>query len=89
MVDTSGIFLFLVFFFFFFIYFLVSSSLDGLDDFAFLGLELFFTALESFCLRPVGLSPLGLKLLVSLICLQLGMYPMRICLFLNTFRYRL
>uniref|UniRef100_A0A671EK98 Uncharacterized protein n=1 Tax=Rhinolophus ferrumequinum TaxID=59479 RepID=A0A671EK98_RHIFE len=54
------------------IYFLVSSSLESLDDFLFLGLEPLFTALACFLgFRPTGLSLVSKKLLASLVCLQL------------------
>ena len=55
------------------LYFLVSSSLDSLDDFLLLGPEPFFTALAGFLgLSPAGLSLVCQKLLASLVCLQLA-----------------
>lgn len=50
--------------------FLISSPLDSLDDFLPLGLEPFFMELACFLgLRPVGLSLVSQKFVVSLVCL--------------------
>ena len=56
-------------------YFLVSSSLDSLDDFLLLGLEPLFTALAGLRgLRSAGLSLVSQKLLLLLLFFFLNLF---------------